>query len=97
MREKKNHHRLLSTNRHLSQGATEVKRAVWCEEDLSLHITSDLIADERYRMAIYVPDGYIAESCTSGSLLHADGNIATVSIAAPVGDDFDFVIRFSKK
>lgn len=97
VREKKNHPRLLSTNRHLSQGATEVKMAVWCEEDLSLHITSDLIANERYRMAIYVPDGYIAESCTSGSLLHADGNIATVSIAAPVGDDFDFVIRFSKK
>lgn len=96
VREKKEHPQLISTSRHLSQGATEIKKAVWCEDDLTLNVTAELIANELYSMAIYTPDGYVAENCSSGRV-DFDGNIAKVCITSPVGSDFDFTIKFSKK
>ena len=87
---------LVSTSRHYTQGAVEVSDVNWCEESATLTITSDLLSEDRYEMAIYVPDGYVAENCTVGYVEQV-GNIARVRTAPPCDGKYDFVIQFSKK
>jgi hypothetical protein len=47
---------VISTSRHISQGAAEIQNMVW--QDSRLTITADLIADAPYTVTVYVPDGY---------------------------------------
>lgn len=49
---------LLSTNRHITQGAYEMKELKWDEENLILSGMSLVVADDLYEITIYVPEGY---------------------------------------
>lgn len=54
---------ILSTSRHITQGAAELRDVKWDEDSRTLHICSDMIADENYQIYIYVPDGYETAEC----------------------------------
>ncbi len=56
IREKLDRPQLLSTNRHLSQGAAEVEMMHW--EDNSLVGRSRMVVDDEYMLSLYVPEGY---------------------------------------
>ncbi len=56
IREKLNRPQLLSTNRHLSQGAAEIEKMLW--EDQTIKGRSRVIIDDNYVISIYVPDGF---------------------------------------
>ena len=62
----------------------------------TLVVKSTLLSEDRYEMAIYVPDGYVAESCTVG-YVEQNGNLARVRTNAPCDGEYDFVIKFAKK
>ena len=56
IREKSNHPQLVSTNRHLSQGAAEVEMMRW--ESNTIKGRSRVIINNKYVMSFYVPNGY---------------------------------------
>ena len=87
---------LISTNRHFTQGAVEVSEVKWLDDIDTLVIKSDLLSEDRYEMAIYVPDGYVVESCTVG-YVEQNGNLARVRTNPPCDGEYDFTIKFIKK
>ena len=56
IREKLDRPQLLSTNRHLSQGAAEVEMLRW--EDNRLVGRSRMVVDDEYILSLYVPEDY---------------------------------------
>jgi len=62
IREKLDRPQLLSTNRHLSQGAAEVELMRW--EDNRLIGRSRMVVDDQYILSLYVPEDYRLVSAT---------------------------------
>ena len=60
IREKLDRPQLISTSRHISQGAAEITDMEWnapCEE---LRIKAELVKNTPYTITLYVPDGFVA-------------------------------------
>lgn len=55
---------LLSTSRHISQGAAELRDMRWDDATRTLHICSELLAGEPYKIFVYAPDDYETTACT---------------------------------
>ena len=51
---------VISTSRHISQGACEIKNMVWSEKTKTLTIEADVIKDAPYTVVFYIPEGYNA-------------------------------------
>lgn len=60
IREKLNRPQIISTSRHISQGAAEIKNMEWNSESSELLINAELIKDAPYTITLYVPDGFKA-------------------------------------
>lgn len=58
VRKKVNHPQIISTSRHISQGAAEINDVKWVEKDKELKISAELIDNVPYTITLYVPDGY---------------------------------------
>ena len=54
--EKANHPQLLSTNRHLTQGAIEVEDLKWNEEKKELSGISELVKSDDYELVLTLPE-----------------------------------------
>lgn len=63
IREKLGRPQLLSTNRHLSQGAVEIQQLVW--DNRMLKGRSNVIAGDEYILTFYVPSGYKLDTVSS--------------------------------
>ena len=72
IRERTGRPQLVSTSRHLTQGAVEVEAMQWQAETLSG--LSRLVADDRYTLVLHVPQEYRVESATF------DGEPAAVEV-----------------
>ena len=86
---------LLGTSRHFTQGAAEICGVSWDEDALTLTVTADLIRGEEYRIAVYVPEGYIAEGCTAGDAKQT-GRLLTVQTSPSCSEKVTFIIKFTK-
>lgn len=86
---------IVSSSRHFTQGATDILNADWCEDDLTLKVTARLVKEDVYRLSIYLPEGYTAES-TSLGVLKEEGRLLRVSVVPPHTGDFDLVVKFRK-
>ncbi len=62
IREKLDRPQLVSTNRHISQGAAEVEKLRW--ENNSLQGRSRVVVDDKYLITLYLPDAYELSSAT---------------------------------
>lgn len=49
---------VVSTSRHVSQGAVDILKCTWNEADLTLSGTSSVVKNDPYRVTFYAPDGY---------------------------------------
>ncbi len=49
---------LISTSRHITQGAAEIENMVWSDENCTLTITANLVANDPYIVRLYIPTGY---------------------------------------
>ena len=56
IREKLNRPQLVSTNRHLSQGAAEIEKLLW--DDNALKGRSRVIINDKYVITLFVPDNF---------------------------------------
>jgi hypothetical protein len=61
------HPQILSTSRHLSQGAIDLRRVNWDSEELILNAESEMVGDDPYEVFIYVPEK-LTPVATSGSV-----------------------------
>lgn len=69
---------LISTSRHISQGAAEISDMVW--DNNTLKITADLLEGVEYTMTFFVPDGYKLTASNSADKVEENGNITTLTI-----------------
>ena len=50
---------IISTSRHISQGAAEINFVEWNEKKMELDISAELIDNVPYIITLYVPNGYV--------------------------------------
>ncbi|QJE94356.1 NPCBM/NEW2 domain-containing protein [Luteolibacter luteus] len=99
IREAQDHPQLISTNRHLSQGAAEIEALGWDQSTLTLEGRSRIIAEDDYRLLIHIPTGFRALSATADRQtvpLESKGNRAMVTIKLPRTGSTAWTIRFEK-
>jgi hypothetical protein len=58
VRKKLGHPQVLSTSRHISQGAFDIKSMIWDESRNTLSGVSKVIAGEPYDIVLYIPDSF---------------------------------------
>jgi len=97
IREKINRPQLISTNRHLSQGAVEVEMMVW--DSNSIRGRSRMIGNDKYVMSFYVPDDYkLKTALVDGKPVVAeqDGNLLKVNYLPSKTTSLSWEINFTK-
>ncbi len=97
IREKLNRPQLVSTSRHLSQGAAEIKQMSW--EDNTLAGRSQLIVDDRYILTLHVPAGYKCTTATFNgrqAAVEQSENLLKVSCLPKETSSVGWEVRFTK-
>jgi len=86
---------VISTSRHITQGAAEILDMQFTDNKLSL--TSSLVADDKYTVTVYVPEGYRMtehcgfEKCAEDTRLHR------LSLLPKETREYKMVINFEKE
>ena len=90
VRRKLSRPQLVTTNRHLTQGAAEIVDMSWSEDTLELAFTSRLVKDDPYKAVIHLPEGYFIDTCTVSKLEDsgtAEHNSDTLDVNAVANTD----------
>jgi hypothetical protein len=98
IREKSDRPQLISTNRHLSQGAADLESLAW-ENDLILAGRSRVVAGDRYVLTLHLPDGYTIRAATidgQAAEITRDGPSARIAFLPPVTDSVGWSIEFAR-
>ena len=91
------HPMFLSTNRHITQGATDFKTLNWDESTKRLSGTFEGVADTDYRLKVLVPDRYKAGKATvsAGTCQTAqDGQVLTLSFHCGAAGPVNWSVEF---
>ncbi len=73
VRRKLDRPQIISTSRHITQGAAEIMDMVWDETDCTLTLSCELVAGDPYAVTLYVPKGYVPENQQLQSVSLEDG------------------------
>ena len=73
VREVREHPWIVSTNRHLTQGAVDLQDVAWDASKQTLAGVSKVVAGDAYAVTVHVPDGYKAAEA------EVDGHAVDVS------------------
>ncbi len=95
IREKLERPQLLSTTRHLSQGAAEIERMVW--EENKLLGRSRLVVDDEYTISVYVPQGYRFDSAVindTPARVSCEGELLKVTYTPEASGSVAWELRF---
>ena len=84
---------LLSTSRHITQGAAEIESMSFGDNKLS--IKASLVADDEYKLAIYLPRGYEFLSTNVGKP-EMSGDVLVIKYTPTECGSVDFEISFKK-
>ncbi len=96
IRDKQNRPQLVSTNRHLSQGAAELESLAW-EPPHTLAGRSRVVADDRYVLTLHLPDGHaISKASFDGKAAEItyDGNTARIAFLPTATGSVGWSIEF---
>jgi len=83
---------IVSTDRHITQGACEIKNMKWDNERNALCGTSATVEGDSYTMKIYIPNGFNADD----KLTKIADNLYSFTIEAATGADVDWEFIFTK-
>lgn len=96
VRQKKDVPQIISTNRHITQGAQEIEDMYFDKN--TLFVRARLVKNDKYKMAVYIPDGFKISDC--GTLkCEADKKCKNVKyfwIVPGKTGLFEFKIKFEK-
>lgn len=82
---------IVSTSRHLSQGAAELRNVEWKNKVLT--VTAELVKSDTYRLTLHIPNGYSLKSCNMGEI-KTDNNIVTLTYTPEENKVYTFKIIF---
>ena len=91
-RKKLDRPQIISTSRHITQGAAEIKEMFWDDEANTLYMVSSLVKNDPYMLTVYVPEGYKLKICSSEEW-NMTGNVLNVKILPK--DNKEYVIQLS--
>ncbi|MBN2311365.1 MAG: alpha-galactosidase, partial [Candidatus Hydrogenedentes bacterium] len=97
LRPYENHPMFLSTDRHLSQGATDCTALEWDAQARRLHGTFEGVADTDYNLRVLVPPPYEAGAVTvsTGPATTAvDGNVLKIGLHCAEAGPVDWAVQF---
>ena len=79
IRQKRNRPQILSTSRHISQGAVEIGEMQWDEVRGMLYVSCEVLEHEPYILTVYIPQGYrfLGGNCNSWTV---EKEVLTVSV-----------------
>lgn len=81
---------ILSTSRHISQGATEIENVHWDSASNSLSIEANVIAEAPYTITLYVPSNYTPVS----PMEQIGDNVWQLTVQKPENTKETFIFRF---
>lgn len=94
-RKKTSRPQVLSTSRHITQGAVEIKEMCWDDETNTLYMVSSLVKDDPYIVTVYVPEGYKLKECSLGEW-STEGNVLKVKILPKDNGEHLLQLSFEK-
>ena len=83
---------VVSTSRHITQGAAEIKDMSF--DGNTLKITSDLVANDSYTVSVHIPDGYSIANQNGFENVTRNGNIARFTVVPSETKEYSFSISF---
>jgi hypothetical protein len=88
---------IVSTSRHITQGAAEIRSMGWDEEGLTLWGRSQTVAGESYEMFVRVPEGYQFDRSRSDCVLfeHLSQDVFRVVFPVRGGGESDWRLGYS--
>ena len=87
---------IISTSRHLSQGAFEMENMCWNDVDKVLKFTVDLVEGDDYTITLNIPRGYKLFEHSGLEICKSEGNIARLSVTAGENTKKTFEIKFKR-
>lgn len=91
---------LVTTSRHLSQGAAEIELLTWNAKTNTLDGRSRVIAGDKYRVKLHVPTAYQFETSSverKPAQVETDGEFLTLSIERDKTASVEWSLRFVRK
>lgn len=85
---------IVSTSRHITQGAAELTTMGF--ENNTLSLTAELIQNDRYTVAVYVPDGYRLKEQRGFETYTEQGNLVRLTVLPQQTKAYSFALRFVK-
>lgn len=80
IRRKEEHPQVISTSRHITQGAAEIEAMLWDDEKSCLELSANLVEGDEYTITMYIPDGYEPAKCEEFELEKVQDNVYKYSI-----------------
>jgi hypothetical protein len=101
IREPLDHPQFLATNRHITQGATDIQSIEWEPEMKTLKGAQHAVAGFSYHLAFHVPEGwkYASVLLSSGhpsTSISDDGRILNLFFIPDINNDLTWELKFSK-
>lgn len=84
---------IISTSRHITQGAAEITDMAFADNTLSF--TADLVGKDSYTVSVYVPDGYRMVSQEGFESYIQQGNLLRLTLLPQQTQSYSFEIRFA--
>ena len=91
---------LVTTNRHLSQGAAEIELLTWNAETHTLEGRIRVVAGDKYRVKFHVPKGYRLDAATverKPAQVETDSEFLTFSIDQARTASVAWSLKFVRK
>ena len=91
---------LISTNRHISQGAVDVKAVTWDQEYLVLSGTSEVVAGDNYELRIAFPHEYELVQAKADEVsvpTCQEPGLLRVKLTSPKTKEIQWQIQFASK
>ncbi len=92
IRKRSSRPQIISTSRHITQGAAEIKNFIF--GDNSLRLVSSLVKSDLYTVTMYVPDGYSIKTYSGFDSYHFEDNILRLCFLPPETADYNFSVEF---
>lgn len=94
VREDKGVPTIVSTSRHITQGALELAEIVYDNKTLSF--VSELVENDPYTVSVYIPDGYTLEGQEGFDTVEKNGEILRLTVLPKMGGKKKFEIKFKE-
>ena len=92
VRKKTDRPQIISTSRHISQGAAEISGVNWLDSTAELQIIAEMIKKVPYTVTLYVPDGFKAPS----DMVYVEKNVYKKTVTSDIGGLTEIKISFGK-